>query len=66
MKRRLNKKGKVLVTALIIILTVVIYNLVAVTDTFSSGSIIAQAGLLLSSMWLYFGWFGAIALTWSE
>lgn len=64
MKRRLNKKGKVLVTTLTIMLSVVIYVLVGFTDVFSSGSIIAQVGLLFAWIWLYFMQFGVYALIW--
>lgn len=64
MKRRLNLKGKVLVTTLTFMLSVVIYVLVGFTDVFSSGSIIAQTGLLFAWIWLLFMQFGVYALVW--
>lgn len=64
MKRKLNLKGKVLVTSLTIMLSVVIYVLVAFTGAFGSGSIIAQLGLIFAWIWLLFGQFGVYALIW--
>ena len=64
MQMKLNLKGKVVFTSLTIMLSVVIYVLVAFTGVFGSGSIIAQVGLLFAWIWLLFGQFGAYALIW--
>lgn len=64
MKRRLNLKGKVLVTSLTFMLSVVIYVLVAFTGVFSQIGVIGQLGLILAWIWLTIGQFGAYALIW--
>ena len=62
--RKLNKKGKVVFTSLTIMLSVVIYVLVAFTAFFGSNSVIGQVGLILAWIWLYFIQFGVYALIW--
>lgn len=64
MKRRLNKKGKVVLTSLTIMLSVVIYVLVAFTGVFQGNSGIVQLGLVFAWIWLLFGQFGVYALIW--
>lgn len=66
MKRRLNKKGKVLFTSLTIMLSVVIYVLVVFTGVFQGNSGIVQLGLVFAWIWLLFGQFGAYALIWER
>lgn len=64
MKRRLNFKGRVLVTSLTIMLSVVIYVLIAYFGQFASNSIFIQLGLFCGWIWVLFGQFGAYMLIW--
>jgi hypothetical protein len=64
MKRRLNLKGKVLVTSLTIMLSVVIYVLMGFLGGLTSDNGFIQLGLVCGWFWLLFGQLGAYMLIW--
>lgn len=66
MKRRLNKKGKVLVTALTIMLSVFIYVLMAHTGTKATEGVIYQVSLFCGWIWLILGQISVYMLVWGE
>lgn len=66
MKRRLNKKGKVLITSLTIMLSVVIYVFMGFLGELMSNNGFIQFGLVCGWFWLLFGQFGAYMMIWGE
>lgn len=64
MKRRLNLKGKVLVTSLTIMLSVVIYVLMGFLGGLMSDNGFIQLALVCGWVWLLFGQFGAYMFIW--
>lgn len=66
MKRRLNKRGKVLVTSLTVMLSVVIYVLVAFLGAKGQGSIFSQVGLVCGWLWLFVGQTTVYCMVWER
>lgn len=65
-KRRLNKRGKILVTSLTIMLSVVIYVLMAILGGKAQNNIFYLAGLLCGWIWLLFGQIGVYFMIWES
>lgn len=66
MKRRLNLKGKVLVTSLTIMLSVVIYVLMGFLGELMSDNGFIQLGIVCGWIWLLFGQFGVYMMVWER
>lgn len=66
MKRRLNKKGKVLVTTLTIMLSVFIYVLMAQIGVKATEGIIYQVSLFCGWTWLILGQTSVYMLVWGD
>ena len=66
MKRRLNKRGKILVTSLTIMLSVVIYVLMAILGEKGQSNIFYQVILFCGWSWLLLGQIMAYMMVWSE
>lgn len=66
MKRRLNKRGKVLVTTLTVILSAVIYVLMAYIGTKATDGIIYQVMLFCGWIWLILGQMSVYVLVWGN
>lgn len=64
MKTKLNKRGKVLVTTLTIMLSVVIYVLMGFLGALMSENGFIQLVMVCGWIWLLFGQFGAYMLIW--
>lgn len=63
-KRKLNKRGKILVTILTIIFSVIIYGLVAQFGELASKGIIYQILLISGWGWLLLGQMGVYMTIW--
>lgn len=66
MKRRLNKRGKFLITILTLLLSAVIYNFMGYLGGLGVNNIFYQMTLLLGWGWLFLGQFGAIIFIWED
>lgn len=66
MKRRLNKKGKILVTSLVIIASIIIYILTAQFGAKANESTIYLIGTLISWIWLFFGQSAMYFMIWER
>ena len=66
MKRRLNKRGKILVTSLTIMLSVVIYVLMVILGEKGQNSIFHLIGLFCGWCWLLFGQIGVYLMVWES
>lgn len=66
MKRRLNLKGKVLVTSLTIMLSVVIYVLMGFLGELMSNNGFIQLAMVCGWIWLLFGQFGVYMMIWER
>ena len=66
MKRRLNLKGKVLVTSLTIMLSVVIYVFMGFLGELMSDNGFIQLGMVCGWIWLLFGQFGVYMMVWEQ
>lgn len=66
MKRRLNLKGKVLVTSLTIMLSVVICVLMGFLGSLMSDNGFIQLAMVCGWIWLLFGQFGVYAMVWER
>lgn len=63
-KRRLNKRGKKLVSFIVILISVLIYVLMAKLGAKAIESIIYQVGLFCGWFWLLMGQFGVLYIIW--
>lgn len=66
MKRRLNKKGKILVASLTIMLSVVIYVLMAILGEKGQDSIFNQVILFCGWIWLFIGQIMVYVMVWGK
>lgn len=66
MKRRLNRRGRVLITILTILLSAVIYIFMGHLGELQVNNIFYQLTLLLGWGWLFLGQFGAIVCIWEK
>ena len=66
MKRRLNLKGKVLVTSLTIMLSVVIYVLMGFLGELMSNNGFIQLAMVCGWIYLLFGQFGVYMMVWER
>jgi hypothetical protein len=64
MKKRLNKKGKVLVTSLTFMLSVVIYVLMAILGAKGQTNIFYQVVLVCGWIWMLFGQISVYMMVW--
>ena len=64
--KKLNKKGKILVTSLTFMLSVVIYVLMAKLGELASNNGIYQLAFICGWVWLLFGQIGAYIMIWGE
>lgn len=65
-KRRLNKKGKILVTIITILASVLIYILMAKLGTFAKDSIFILFLTVCGWSWLILGQTSVLALVWED
>ena len=65
-KRRLNKRGKIVLTILIILISAVIYVLMAKFGVKSQESTIALVGIVCAWIWLILGQFGVYYFIWED
>lgn len=65
-KRRLNKKGKIMVTILTFLISTIIYVLMAILGTFVKISIIILLIVICGYIWLFFGQIIAYYIVWGE
>lgn len=65
-KRRLKKWVKYLLTAIVIIISIIIYALMAKFGAKSENSIIILIGVLCGWIWLILGQFGAYYFIWES
>lgn len=65
-KRKLNTRGKILITSLTIMLSVVIYVLMAILGEKGQESIFYQVILFCGYTWLFFGQIGVFFATWGK
>lgn len=65
-RRKLNKRGKILITSLTIMLSVVIYVLMAILGEKAQNSIFHQVGLFCGWIWLLFGQIGVYIMIWES
>lgn len=65
-KRRLNKKGKIMVTILTFLISIIIYILMAILGTFVKNSIIVLLAVVCGYIWLFFGQIMAYYVVWGE
>lgn len=63
-KRRLNKRGKKLVSLIIILISAIIYVLMAKLGAKAVDGIIYQVALISGWFWLLLGQFGAFYIVW--
>lgn len=63
-KRKLNKRGKILITTLTFMLSVLIYVLVAQSGVLATEGSIYLAMIITGWIWLLFGQFGVYAMVW--
>lgn len=64
MKRRLNKRGKIAVTILTILASVIIYVLMGQLGAKATGGIIYQLGLVCGWSWLILGQITVYFMVW--
>lgn len=65
-KRRLNKKGKIMVTILTFLISTIIYALMAILGAFVKTSIIILLIVICGYIWLFFGQIMAYYIVWGE
>lgn len=65
-KRRLNKRGKIVLTILIILISAVIYVLMAKFGVKAQESTIALVGIVCAWIWLILGQFGVYYFIWDS
>lgn len=65
-KRRLNKKGKIMVTILTFLISTIIYVLMAILGAFVKTSIIILLIVICGYIWLFFGQIMAYYIVWGE
>lgn len=65
-RRKLNKRGKILLTSLTIMLSVVIYVLMAILGAKGQDSIFYQVIFFCGYTWLVLGQFGVYFMIWGN
>lgn len=65
-RRKLNKRGKILLTSLTIMLSVVIYVLMAILGEKGQTNIFYQMAFICGYGWLFLGQFGVYFMIWGN
>lgn len=65
-KRKLNQKGKIVFTALIFIVSIVVYHLIGILGEFATESNICLVAVVLGWGWLFAGQIIVYSIIWNE